>query len=329
MKKYYIAVLVIFTLLITFLHFSIFQEQSPHIVLEELYYIPLLFGALIFGLKGAILTYLFVSLLYLPFFFGNWTVSFLSLVDRLLHILFSGVFSILAGYLVDRDRKHHKELEKERYLAGIGQVATTIVHDLKNPLITILGFTKRIREGKGTIDTATQAITDSAQQMQKIVHDVLDFAKPLQMKTKEENIKTIINLAYESCKTKAEESGVMLSADILNGLSPIEMDGVYMQRALINVINNAIEASGKGQDVVISAATEKNNLIIKIKDNGSGMDKETIDNIFTPFYSKKSWGTGLGMSIAKKIVEGHRGKIWIDSKVGLGTEVMIEVPLTV
>jgi signal transduction histidine kinase len=149
------------------------------------------------------------------------------------------------------------------------------------------------------------------------------------MKTKEENIKTIINLAYESCKTKAEESGVMLSADILNGLSPIEMDGVYMQRALINVINNAIEASGKGQDVVISAATEKNNLIIKIKDNGSGMDKETIDNIFTPFYSKKSRGTGLGMSIAKKIVEGHRGKIWIDSKVGLGTEVMIEVPLTV
>jgi hypothetical protein len=67
MKKYYIAVIVITTSLITFLHLSIFQEQSPHIVLEELYYVSLLFGALFFGLKGAVLTYLFTSLLYLPF----------------------------------------------------------------------------------------------------------------------------------------------------------------------------------------------------------------------------------------------------------------------
>ena len=326
MKKYYIAVIVITTSLITFLHLSIFQKQFPHIVLEELYYIPLLFGALFFGLKGAILAYLFTSLLYLPFFFGNWTTSFLSIVNRLLHILFSGVFSILAGYLVDRGRRYQKELEKEQYLAGIGQVATTIVHDLKNPLIVILGFAKRIRDGKGNIDTATQAITDSAQQMQKIVHDVLDFARPLQMKTKEEDIKTIINLAYDSCKTKAEETGVILSADIPDGLIPIEMDGVYMQRALINLVNNAMEASGKGQDVVISASAEKNHLIIKIKDNGSGIDKETINSIFTPFYSKKIGGTGLGMPIAEKIIKGHQGKIHINSHPGKGTEITIELP---
>jgi len=192
MKKYYIAVIVITASLITFLHLSIFQEQSPHIVLEELYYVSLLFGALFFGLKGAILTYLFTSLLYLPFFFGNWTTSFLSLIDRLLHILFSGVFSILAGYLVDRERKQQKELGKKQYLASIGQVATTIVHDLKNPLIVILGFAKRIRDGKENVDGAAQTIIESAENMQRIVHDVLDFSKPIKLELKKDNIGIIV-----------------------------------------------------------------------------------------------------------------------------------------
>lgn len=326
MKKYYIAVIVITASLITFLHLSIFQKHSPHIVLEELYYIPLLFGALFFGLKGAILTYLFASLLYLPFFFGDWTTSFLSLVNRLLHILFSGVFSILAGYLVDRERRYKKELEKEQYLAGIGQVATTIVHDLKNPLIVILGFAKRIRSGKGNIDRAAQTIIESAENMQKIVHDVLDFSKPVKLELKEEDFGSIVRKACDYCKSKADEKGVTLSVDMPNHTVKNLIDGFAMQRALVNLINNGIEASARGQLVTVFVKTDSQYQTICIKDVGSGMDRETIKSIFTPFYSKKSKGTGLGMAIAKKIIEGHQGKIHINSHPGKGTEITIELP---
>lgn len=325
-KKYYIAVIVITTTLITFLHLAIFQEQFPHIVLGELYYIPLLFGAMVFGLKGAILTYLFVSLLYLPFFFGNWTVSFLGLVDKLLHILFSGVFSILAGYLVDRERRHQKELEKGQYLAGIGQVATTIVHDLKNPLIVIMGFAKRIRDGKGNIDRAAQTIIESAENMQKIVHDVLDFSKPIKLELKEEDLGSIVRKACDFCKLKADEKGVTLSVDIPDHTVKHLIDGFAMQRALVNLINNGIEASAKGQLVTVFVKTGSQYQTIRIKDVGSGMDREKIENVFTPFYSKKSKGTGLGMPIAKKIIEGHQGKIHINSHLGQGTEITIELP---
>jgi len=325
-KKYYIVVIVITTALITFLHLVIFQEQFPHIVLGELYYIPLFFGAMVFGLKGAILTYLFVSLLYLPFFFGNWTVSFLGLVDKLLHILFSGVFSILAGYLVDRERRHRKELEKGEYLAGIGQVATTIVHDLKNPLIVILGFAKRIRDGKGKIDRAAQTIIESAENMQKIVHNVLDFSKPIKLELKEEDLCSIVRKACDFCKLKADEKGVTLSVDIPDHTVKHLIDGFAMQRALVNLINNGIEASAKGQLVTVFVKTSSQYQTIRIKDVGSGMDRETIENVFTPFYSKKSKGTGLGMPIAKKIIEGHQGKIHINSHPGKGTEITIELP---
>jgi len=325
-KIFYTIVILTSTLMITYLHMSIFQEQSPYIVLEELYYIPLLLGALFFGLKGAFLTYLFVSAFYLPYFFGSWATTFLSLFDRLLHLLFSGIFASLAGFLVDRHRRHQKQSEIDRYLAGLGQAAATIVHDLKNPLISILGFAKRIREGKGDISAATEVIEESAQNMQRIVDGVLDFAKPIRLELKKEDIHRVIQRACDSCKIKAEERDVILSADVPTDPVNIEIDSFNLQRAIINLINNAIEASPKGQHVIIRTETEKNHVAVKVKDFGSGMDRETLENIFVPFYSKKNTGTGLGMTIVKKIVDGHHGKIQAKSQPGLGTEVIIELP---
>jgi len=324
--KFYIVVIVASTLMITYLHMSIFQEQSPHIVLEELYYIPLLLGASFFGLKGAFLTYLFVSAFYLPYFFGNWATTFLSLFDRLLHLLFSGIFASLAGFLVDRYRRQQKQFEKDRYLAGLGQVAAVIVHDLRNPLISIVGFAKRIREGKGEISAAARVIEESARNMQRIVDGVLDFAKPIRFESKKEDIRTVIDQACDACKTKAEEAGVTLITDTPADPVQMVMDCLYMQRALINLINNAIEASGEGQEVIIRGVTEKNHMVITIKDSGSGMDSETIESVFVPFYSTKNKGTGLGMAIVKKVIEGHHGSIYIQSHPGRGTEVTIELP---
>jgi len=97
-KRYYIIAIFAFSLLITFLHFLVFEQLAPYVVFEELYYIPLLFGALMFGLKGAILTYLIVSVAYVPFFYGGWATGVLGIVDRVLHLLFSGLFAFLAGF---------------------------------------------------------------------------------------------------------------------------------------------------------------------------------------------------------------------------------------
>ena len=317
---------IMFTLVITYLHYSIFQEQAPHVILEELYYIPLLLGALFFSLKGALITYLFVSAVYLPYLFGDWVGNTLDLIDRLLHLFFSGMFAFLAWFLIDRGRKYQRQLEKDRYLTGLGQVAATIVHDLKNPLISILGFAKRIREGKGDIGAAGQVIENSALNMQRIVDGVLDFAKPIRLELKKEDIHRVIQRACDSCKIKAEERDVILSADVPTDPVNIEIDSFNLQRAIINLINNAIEASPKGQHVIIRTETEKNHVAVKVKDFGSGMDRETLENIFVPFYSKKNTGTGLGMTIVKKIVDGHHGKIQVKSQPGLGTEVMIELP---
>jgi signal transduction histidine kinase len=105
------------------------------------------------------------------------------------------------------------------------------------------------------------------------------------------------------------------------------LDSSKMERALVNLINNAIDASLIGHIVSIEATLEKESVIITIKDYGSGMDKETVENIFIPFYTKKSSGTGLGMAIAKKIIDGHKGYIDVESREQTGTEVIIRLPL--
>ncbi len=327
-KKYVSLLIIVFVLLITYLHYSTLPRiYSFHVTYKEFYYIPVFLGARAFGMRGALLIYLSVFVFEIPFVIEGWTGALASEVNRLLYLGLQGVFAIFAGYLVERERKTREQLEKERDLARIGQVATAIVHDLKNPLISILGFSKRIKERKENADEAIDIVMSSALTMQKIVHDVLDFSKPIQLTLKREDMREVISKVSRFCEAKAGGEGVNLATEIPASPVYIEIDGFHMERALINLVSNAIEASGRGQGVKIGITSGSGTLVITVTDHGPGMDRETLEKIFTPFYTKKKEGTGLGMPIVKKIVEAHKGKIFVVSEPGEGTEVRIELPL--
>jgi signal transduction histidine kinase len=323
-KKSYVILVIVSTLFISYLHYSTIPENHKlHNIYAELYYIPVLLGALAFGVKGAILTYLFVSAVYIPFIFLGSSETFLAFLDKSLHIVFTGVFAAIAGLLVDRERKYQRQQGKDRYLAGLGQAASALAHDLKNPLITISGYAKRIKEGKGNTSTASQVILDSAQKMDRIVRDVLDFAKPVQLELKNENLGQIIISVCHVCSMKAIDAGITLNVRQPSDSVFAQLDRIKIERALINLINNSIEASSTGGSVDIAFVPEDDIITVKIIDHGTGMDKETLDNIFIPFFSTKQSGTGLGMAIAKKIIEEHSGSIEITSQPGEGAEARV------
>jgi two-component system, NtrC family, sensor histidine kinase HydH len=325
-KKYSVIFIAVLISAITYLHYFTGEEaQALHDIYREFYYVPVLLGALLFGLKGALTAYAFIFVLYLPFLIMTWTGR-LTTVNDLLHLLLQGLFAFLAGFFVDRDRKHILRAEKDRYLASLGQAAAAIVHDLKNPLITILGFTTRLEEGKGERDNALRTIRESALTMQNIVQDVLDFSKPVHLELTKEDLRDPVRRACESCKAKAQEEGVALAVELTQEALPVEADAVHLERAIVNIINNAIDASDKGQNVIVRVTPEKQHLTISIRDSGAGMDSETLDNIFIPFFTKKSSGTGLGMPIAQKIIEGHKGRIFVSSRPAQGTEVKVVLP---
>lgn len=327
-KKQYISAFIAFSVVsISVFHFiTLPGEHNLHNLLSELYYIPIFLSALLFGLRGAVLTYLFISVFYLPYVYISWTGTFSSEINKFLHIILQGILSLMAGLLMNRFKKQREQVEEQQYLAGLGRASASIAHDLKNPLITIQGYTRRMLDKKGDQDNALDIIASSADTMHKIIHDVLDFSRPLQLNLQKENVCGMVDRAAQACMEKAYRSNVTLSISGTDMPAFFVADGYLIERVLSNLIANSIEASESGSSVTVTVIPGHNTLQIKIKDQGVGMDRKALKYIFIPFYTRKKGGTGLGMAIAKKIIAEHKGTIFIKSEAGSGTEVTVELP---
>jgi len=314
--------------LITHFHHSTPSTNQPlHSIYAELHYIPVLLAALIFGFRGAVLASLMMSLLYGAYMVTDWRGTSLWLVDNSIHLILPAVFALLVGFLVDLRTVHGRQLEQNRYLSGLGQAAAVLVHDLKNPLINVTAAAQRLEKGTSSADQAIMAVRGAVARMEQIMNVALDFAKPLQLNCKEQDATSLIRELLQASTAKAELEGVELSVNVTAQRLMVMVDQAYLERALVNLVNNAIEASQQGQSVSIRLFKRNDVGIIKIRDHGKGMDEETLKHLFIPFYSKKGSGTGLGMAVAKKIIEEHEGRITVKSRLAAGTKITVYLPL--
>ncbi len=315
-------------IVITYLH-HVTEHGNEHLhsILAELHYIPLLLAALLFGFKGALLASLAATILHSGYMIADWHGASLALLDDSIHVIFPAVFALVIGFLIDLKNTHQRQLEEHRYLSGLGQAAAVIVHDLKNPLINLKAALRRLEKGAAAGEQVVTVAGEAIQKMEQVMNGALDFSKPLQLDRKEMDAAVLIKELLHTLTAKAEQEGIGLTVGVRDEPLIVSVDPVYLERALVNLVNNAIEASQKGQSVSVRLASHDNRAVIKIRDYGKGMDKETLKNVFIPFYSKKSSGTGLGMAVARKIVEEHEGRITLKSRLAAGTKITISFPL--
>ncbi len=315
-------------LLITYLHYVTTSNNQPlHSICAELHYIPLLLAALLFGFGGALLTSLMVALLYGGYMIADWHGASLWLIDNSIHIIFPAIFALLVGFLVDLKNAHTRQLEEHQYLSGLGQAAAVLVHDLKNPLLNLKAAIRRLENKRATCEQVVAAVGEAIEKMEGIMAATLDFSKPLQLNRKEEDGAALIQALVRASAAKAEQEGVELTTKLTEQPLTLMVDATFLERALVNLVNNAVEASQRGQSVAIQLLNGNNRAVIEIRDYGKGMDKETLKHLFIPFHSKKGSGTGLGMAVARKIVEEHDGRISVTSRPALGTKITVYLPL--
>jgi len=314
--------------LITYLDHRTSGAQPLHSIYAELHHIPLLLAALIFGFRGAVLASLLFSLLYAAYVVADWHGASLALLDNSIHAVFPVLFALLIGFLVDLRSKNRRQLEEHRYLSGLGQAAAVLVHDLRNPLLTTKAALRRCEKGAISPDEMVTAVRGALERMEQIMNLALDFSKPLQLNRREGEAGSLLRTMLESSVAKAEEEGVTLAISVKEQPLMVTVDEIYLERALVNLVNNAIEASQRGQSVLIRLFKRNDTAVIRIRDYGKGMDKETLSHLFIPFHSKKGTGTGLGMAVARKIVEEHGGRITVSSRPAAGTKIAIYLPLT-
>jgi len=150
-------------------------------------------------------------------------------------------------------------------------------------------------------------IVEETQRLEKMIKEMLDFSRPLELHRSKEDMSKVIRQSFAIISDFAQERKVKVEWQTSQNLPLISFDAARMKQALINLLINAIEASSEGETVTVQSYQKWRKLIIDVSDHGCGVPVDKKEEIFSPFFTTKENGTGLGLPIAKKIVEAHNG----------------------
>lgn len=231
-------------------------------------------------------------------------------------------------------KRLQKELRRSERLSTLGNMAARVAHEIRNPLSSIKGFATYLGSRQSNKDDAEAARTmiGEVDRLNRVVSELLDFARPSSLTLQPEDIVEILRRAMRLAETDAASKGVAMGLDLSGVPDSCRMlaavDAERISQALLNLFINAVQATEKGGSVTIAPSPARGNqLAIRITDTGSGMAESVRSQIFNPYFTTKAAGTGLGLAIVSKIVEDHNGEIRVQSAEGQGTEVTVLLPV--
>ena len=247
--------------------------------------------------------------------------------------LFDGRGRQLGAVAVVRDisETHSLRLQVIRAdrLAAVGEVAAGIAHELRTPLTSIRGFVQYLQ---GSTDPKEwreygDIIVREVDGLNRIVSELLDLVRSRPLHAAPADLNQMVRDILLLARDCARAGRVEFVVELAEGLPQIEVDAGEFKQVLLNVVVNAIQslAGGEGTVCIVSAAHPAG-VALSVADNGCGMSAAVRERIFEPFFSTKPAGTGLGMAIARRIIERHKGSIDIESEEGLGTTVTLILP---
>jgi two-component system, NtrC family, sensor kinase len=238
--------------------------------------------------------------------------------------------SDMAGQLAKRE----EEMLQAGKLASLGVMISGVAHELGNPLnnISLMAQTYlSIYDMLGDEEKKTYMgdIYNQTERIHKIVEKLLDFSRQKKQELKEADVKDIIHVSLLLVGNQLKLGGVGQHVVLAQDLPPVYVDASQIEQVLVNLFINAIQAMPKGGDLFISAGydAKSRNLILEVRDTGTGIPQEILPNIFDPFFSTKGTkGTGLGLSVSYGIIREHHGDIFVESEEGKGTKFIIKLP---
>jgi len=235
----------------------------------------------------------------------------------------------------------HKELasaqqrlvQTER-LASMGQLSAGVAHEINNPLGTILLYSNLLLKcfrDSDPLRSDLQMIASEATRCKDIVRGLLNFARQSRVSKSATDLHSLVDEVVSITAPKAEAAGVRVIRGVQDGLPELMIDRTQIRQALVNLVENAVDACPRGGEATVSARLSKDGAAVefKVRDNGCGIPQEHLSRLFTPFFTTKEQGkgTGLGLAIVYGVVKMHSGDISVDSAIGKGTTFCISLPL--
>jgi signal transduction histidine kinase len=329
-----------------------------HDIFQRFYYLPIILAALWFGFRGGLTCSLVVSIAYAPHILFQWGGQLTMEMEKYLEIVMYNIVGSVTGLLAQRERERRLELQRtaeglddsykklqaqsERIIAieeqlrrseklsTLGEMAAVLAHEIRNPLGSIRGTAEILRDDYRPGDPKHEFIEIQIKETERLNHVVEDFLRmarqqPLDLRdcSIREELETIVTLVAKD----AQDRGVSLRLEQNVEQAVIRGDGEKLRQGFLNIVINALQATPSGGSVSISLNKVESGFVINFRDSGPGISPENLQRIFEPFYTTKSDGTGLGLAVTRKIIDGHAGTMDIKSEVGRGTTVSVRLPL--
>jgi signal transduction histidine kinase len=237
------------------------------------------------------------------------------------------------GTLADSIARFQREAALRDRLSALGRLSTVIAHEVRNPLMIIKGSVRALKRDGAAVEGVKEAAADidhEVARLDRIVGDVLDFARPLRVEPGPVDVAALVRDAARAALEGAEGVAARLALDPAPGT--LTTDGERLRGVLVNLVENAREglaASGRtaGEEIEIGARRlPAGRVLLWVSDRGPGVPASDRPHVFEPYFTTKRTGTGLGLAIARKVVEALGGAIRLESREGEGTRVEIELP---
>jgi len=212
----------------------------------------------------------------------------------------------------------------------IGQITSTVAHQLRNPMTIIGGFARSLTKKVNSDDPnyhSLETIAEQVERMEDILNRLSDFTPKPKMRLQEGSLNQAIEDSLNLLHKELAEAQIAVTRDLAEDLGFLPIDAEQLQVALVNVFRNCIQAMASGGELKVTTRASGNEAKIEIKDKGPGIPEKEMKHIFDPFYTTRENADGLGLTIASEIVKNHSGRIWAESRKGEGTSVFINLPM--
>ncbi|MGB9643008.1 MAG: ATP-binding protein [Candidatus Ratteibacteria bacterium] len=243
--------------------------------------------------------------------------------------------SLLGAQLIFSDISQLKilqdQVKRNERLASLGILAAGIAHEIRNPLVALKTFSQLLPEkfsDKEFRENYTRVVIPEIERIDGLVEQLLVFARPRPVKKEKTDLVSIIESTITLIKAQAKFDGISFIQQYEKKEIEIIADSEKLKQALWNILLNSAEAMEENKGTIkVQLLNDNENVVLTIQDNGCGIPEENLNKIFDPLFTTKPNGTGLGLPIVNEIIAQHNGRIFVESKKGIGTKVIIELPL--
>jgi len=327
-----------------------FTDAFPHDLHRTLFLIPIIYAALTFRVRGALgASFVFLCVVLPRTFYSPYTEP---LVRPLLFVLFTTFLGVLTAMLIDEGEKKEKayaelniahqelstyvqqlkesqeQLIQAEKLTSLGQMAASIAHEINNPLAGVLVYTQLLSKKVAGDTFKKEEALDYLSKMEtevsrcsRIIRNLLDFARQTEPTLRLVDIHQVIEQVLAMVGHQAQFQNVEVVKEFSPSLPKVMADFDQLQQIFTNLTLNAIQAMPDGGRLTIRSSAADGEVRIDVQDTGCGISKENMGKLFTPFFTTKAKGkgVGLGLAVVHGIIERHKGRIKVQSEVGKGT----------